>query len=442
MDPDDEEKQERAEEEFRTLRSIRRTLRKQGRLAFQNAQHKILQENITQDELERRRTDAKAAGQMQQMLLDAAEAARDRANALEEQDPEDEDEEIEDQYEADDLQDVRDRLETSTKNDDGVTVQNFSLNDPNQHRTPDHAAIAAACKTLLEILIGQKDVVKEALPCRLCQLDETVPEADKERTRMPGKLNEHIGTNYHSPKSKYLRHFAKGSKNTCPYPDCGETGTGPQILSHCHMLLSQTDEHLKAAAKDGLFARDFDPRILAFSTTKTRVKEGKAQKVQEVDPDKVASAALIPPRNLSKTGNLQEAEKAKKGAIKNEPTLRLPTKQPVTETGWWHEHEDGVYGDVLDTLQAQQRWLMTQADNNLRALGVGQASEKGETRKQAHKGKRRTQGIVKLRERLAKMGWRWAEDEDNILQPYEDDEEGSEWEGIADDDIDANADGD
>jgi hypothetical protein len=445
-DEEDEELYQQAQTERRKLTSLRRSLQTQGRIALQKVEMELTEQSMTTGSFEERNAEAKRPERIQQMLLDAAAKAASRQNEEDPDEGEDEDDENHaDDYADDDLIDAR--LQADAAN--AISVGTMALDrDDRQGMPGEEASVAPACRVFLDILTGQEDVVKIATTCRLCEADETVSEEGQAKLYMPGKLNQHLGTNFHSPKSKWLRPF-KGGNLLCPYPDCGIRGTGPVLLLHIHSQISQSDDHLLAAAKDGLFARDFDPRTMYDSSTKTRVKDGKAQKVEQKDPEEpVPLSSVIQPRNLTKSGELSENSN-----VKPDPSaeiLRLPTTEPLTETGWWHEHEEGVYGDVADGLAEQRKWIMNKIDANLRDLGQGKASEKGESRTQAHKGKRRVAGLAKLRERLVKLNWQWAEDEENIQQAEEesdgdgdgdgdgagdgdDDDDGSEFEGFGDD---------
>lgn len=435
QDPDDDEKQEQAEEEYQKEVKLRRTLREQGRIAFQQMQLDITARNLTTEDLDRRRKDAKSAGEFQKMLLQAAKDARQTAEANVERDPEEEDADQEDTQQIEDLQDARNHLESDPAIGSGeITVQNFTISNASEVLHPDEVSIAAACKTFMEILMGQTDVVKEKRACKLCVEDPHTPSEKSEKLLQPGALAQHLGTAYHSPKNTWLRRFKK--KDKCPYPECfGTEGTGSDILAHVYRDVGQKDAHLLAAAKDGLFQRDFDP-IMKFETThKTRKKDGEIQLVEDEDPTDVPLSDMLQPRNVVRPDDADGEYQVDITAGKSkhdDPILRLPTKGPITETGWWHEHETGIHGDVADTMQAQARFILEQAENNLRALGKGQAGEKGETRtrKLAGKGDRRTEGIKKLRQRLVQLGWSWAEDADSVAQPTDDDEE--PWEGFSD----------
>lgn len=416
---------------------VRRTLQAQGRFAFQDVQLKLAKESITEAEFQNRRKDAKAAGKVQKMLLEAAADGRDKAMAM----LEDGEAEVND-YDVDDLQDAENRLDDNdeTSDEHEILVQSLSFEDtdPTPGTKPEVAAVAHACRTLMNVLVGQAESVKVEKPCHLCQLDPTVDQKMKDNVYMPAKLQVHQSWSFHSPKKAWLRRW-KGSKNKCPYPDCDTQGTPEQLLAHVLERKGQSDQHLLAAARDGMFARDFDPKATATGEVSVKaVGGGKYKMVAPEDPTEVDIAAMIPPRNLSKDGEFLDEPQAR-APVKNEPTLRLPTKTPLTQTAWWPEHETGIEGAVTDTLHAQQEFLMKLADKNLRDLGKGQANAKGETATRAShgKGKKRQEAIKHLRKRLVELGWRWGADTAN--QVDEEDEE-EEFQGFPDDD-DPDADG-
>jgi hypothetical protein len=122
--------------------------------------------------------------------------------------------------------------------------------------------------------------------------------------------------------------------------------------------------------------------------------------------------AIIPPANVNNDGVIAARMKL---SIVEQPVLQLPTNLPITLTAWWPEHPNGLYGRVADILQQQRKFRANILDNNLRALGHGQADEAGNTRSQAFEGKRRRNAIATLRKRLAeKLDWAWAEAVENV----------------------------
>ncbi len=108
--------------------------------------------------------------------------------------------------------------------------------------------------------------------------------------------------------------------------------------------------------------------------------------------------AMIPPANVNNDGVIAARKKL---SIVEQPVLRLPTNLPITQTA----RANGHYGRVADILQQQRKFIANILDNNLRALGHGQADEAGNTRSQAFEGKRRRNAIATLRKRLAEKAW-------------------------------------
>lgn len=149
--------------------------------------------------------------------------------------------------------------------------------------------------------------------------------------------------------------------------------------------------------------------------------------VEAADSIDVPLMAMIPPAKVNNDGIIAARKKL---SIVEQPALRLPTNLPITQTAWWPEHANGLYGCAAEILQQQRKFIANILDNNLRALGRGQRDEAGNTRSQAFEGTRRRNAIATLRKRLAeKLDWAWAEDVENVHQPDEDEEE---WENFSD----------
>lgn len=419
-DPDDEAKTKTAQDEKTKLHSFRRTLRTQGRIAFQDVELRLTEANITQTELAKRREEVKQGGHLQKMLLEAAAGvARKQKQQVGETDAADD----ADTYAADDLQDARDQQ------GDEVVVNNFSTETNADETVTTQPDVPAACATLMDVLVSQEDIDKSEKSCRLCQADDTVDSTKQAALYKPGQLNQHLGTDFHSPRKRFLRkHKAKA---VCPY-GCGKKFTGSKLLAHVWKDIEQSDQHLLAAAKDGLFARDFNPSANRISSAVTRVVDGEAKKIEAGDPNTVPLKAVVRAENIDRSsGNVMERSLV--GTHTEKPVLRLPTANPVSEGPWWHGHDDGIYGDVADTLQQQRTWIADQLDANLRRLGHGRADESGTTRQNPFQSERKTKGIATLRKRLQEeLSWAWAEDHDHVEQPDDDAEEGDNEEGDGD----------
>ena len=102
---------------------------------------------------------------------------------------------------------------------------------------------------------------------------------------------------------------------------------------------------------------------------------------------------MIPPANVNNDGVIAARKKL---SIVEQPVLRLPTDLHITQSAWWPEHPNGFYGRAADILQQQRKFIANILDNNLRALGHGQADEAGNTRSQAFEGTRRRNAIATL----------------------------------------------
>ena len=150
-------------------------------------------------------------------------------------------------------------------------------------------------------------------------------------------------------------------------------GTGNAILKHVHKSVTQSDEHLLNAAKAGLFARDFDPRTQTQGNMAVRKKDGKVQRFDVLDPDDVDITALVHPRNLTKSGEIDQGF----GGDKDDSTFLLPTLKPTRETGYWKAHEEGVYGNLEDLAQRQREWLVDAMAQNLADKSKGQPAAQG-----------------------------------------------------------------
>lgn len=412
------------------MRNYRRALRTQARIALQELEQHLTDSSLTQTELEKRRKEVKAGGALQKKLINAADGLKEKVQ--EQQDEDVDPAQDADDYENDDLRDARDR--DNENQDDSVNVNNFSIQsredatEPGPDTQPD---VPAACETLMNVLVGQEDIEKPDLPCRLCEADETVPDNKKSKTYKPGALSQHQGTGFHTPKSRFLRKHKE--KKPCPY-GCGKKVTGTELLQHVWKDVKQSDEHLLAAAKDGLFARDFDPAESRQSHVMTRMVGGKATQLEAGDPDTVPSNVVVRERNIEPvSGNINPREVA--AGSKEKPVLRLPTAQPLTDSSWWKQHEEGLYGVAADTLQKQRTWIAEQLDSNLRALNYGRADESGTTRTISRQNARKIKGLATLRKRLREeLKWTWAEDVDNNELPEDDEAEGEERQGQEDED--------
>lgn len=183
----------------------------------------------------------------------------------------------------------------------------------------------------------------------------------KQQLYHPNELKQHLDTEYHPAKSKFLReHKVQGP---CPF-GCGKQFAGNDLLIHFRDTAKQSDEHILAIARAGLFAPEFLPledRLPA--TTEHAV---------------VPIEAVLPAGNIDRRGNV--TPRSTPTYDSGLPVLRLPTTDPITQTAWWKEHEEGLYGHDADIQQAQRRYMMDVIDNNLRTLTQGQASAANRTR--------------------------------------------------------------
>jgi len=387
---------------------------------FDSSAPSTINGSLTQEELIERNREFVKPGAVQQMLLGAAKASRASGETREAVDEADDG-----GYEMADLQDGREREDA--EQEIGVDSAALEVNFNNDDDNDSTAAIAAASRMLPEVLTGAVTVEKHEVPCSLCETDNTVPDAKKTQTYSPGKLNQHLGTGYHSPKSKFLRQYK--DKQKCPF-GCGEEFIGENLLTHVHTMVGQSDDHLLAAARAGLFARDFGIGEGRVARTQTRIVAGQAQTSELPDAADVPLSALLPSGNIDVSGTVSARPLQR---VADHPTLRLPTKARVTQTAWWKEHKTGLYGHVADTLQAQRRFIANMLDSNLRGLGFGQSDETGNTRMKSMESERRRNTIAVLRKRLVEeLGWAWAEDSDSVAQPEDGDDGEEEFEGFSD----------
>lgn len=482
--PDDVHAEAALEKAMVELRNIRRTLKAQGVLGFQRYQLEQTASNMTFDEIERRSKQAKQPGQLQKVLMAAANEGRKNAEKSGKQlrtaadqaraDVDGVEESLEDDYDPQDLADARKNASKATTagdldEDDAsiVAVSGFDVRGrvDAEDLVPlaEDAAVDAAGETLMDYLINDGGKFTGLLTCRLCEEDETVPEngvgedaaeaaedeiveagpstttttsKGKGKKKVPtsseprgnyktklwkaGKLKQHLGQEFHSPKAQFCRKY-KASHNKCPFEEsCTFVGTGSALLQHIFEKTSQTDAHLLAAARAGLFARDFDPKLVRASMVKTASKQADGKVAYNVasDPTDVPVDDLVHPRNLTAHGELEitKASKAKSKAV-----FRLPTNDRLTDTSLWLGHEEGVYGAMADVLQQQRKYIADSVDGALRQHGV-KADETGGTTARKFHGTARVKGIAHLRKRLEDLNFAWAEGIDDA-GPAEDDED-------------------
>ncbi|EGP86319.1 uncharacterized protein MYCGRDRAFT_109711 [Zymoseptoria tritici IPO323] len=233
-----------------------------------------------------------------------------------------------------------------------------------------------------------------------------------------GKLKQHLGQEFHTPRNKFLRMY-RDSNTKCPFEEsCEYVGTGSALLKHAHEKVTQSDEHLLGAARAGLFSREFDPKLERTSAVKTTKKKdtGDIGYVAPVDPESVPDSDLIHPRNLTATGDLEVTETSKD---KSKAILRLPTNDKLTHTALWKQHEEGIHGAVADILQQQRAFIAGAADAALRQHNV-MPDETGGTSGKAYVSKSRLRTIAVLRQRLEDLNFQWADSIDDAVNAADD----------------------
>lgn len=237
-DPENEAKQLAA---YQAGRSLQRTLRTQARYAFQQVEADLTKKLLTQDDLEQCRHEMTQPEKIQQMLLMAAKDAIVAPTAV---DAETIAEGFENSFDLQDLQDIHDRPE-----DEGTVIVDSmtTAEDPPNMVKDGENAIAG----MTAALVGAVEIDFTPMPCIHCQDDETIPKSKQDQRYLPGELNQHTVTAYHSPRSIFLRRYKH--QGLCPY-GCGKQFAGKALLQQVLTQTGQSDEHLLAAARAGVFA--------------------------------------------------------------------------------------------------------------------------------------------------------------------------------------------
>lgn len=429
---------ENSDERIRELRSdlskTERTLKQQAAIAFQRLELDLVKQNMTAEELNARKRDAKAMGEFEQKLKDAADAARTEA--------EQQADEVDPGIEPDDLRDVRDgngaqpmaegeqenvlaEAQLTPIQVNGMSADRGTESHGAADPSVEKKAIAAAGKLCLELLVGQESTDRSAkFNCMSCMADETVPEELPEdlppksrNTQYQNKLynrsdlQKHLAGDFHSPKMKWFRkHVPHDQPINCPYDpefnDCKINAKPKDILNHVLRGTTQSDEHLLLAAADGIFFRDFDAtedREKGSVQGKGKRGEGLAFKAYG-DPDEFEVEAFVPPGNITDEGVVEEDD----SVTPYKKPIRLPPNAELLSSTLYHEHPEGIHGRVADVLQAQRGFLARRAEDILRQHETEQ-NQKGETKQKATsgKGKRKVAGLAKLRDRLTKLNFDW-----------------------------------
>ncbi len=244
-DPEDEIKQLAP---YQTGRSLHGLYWTQAHYAFQQVETDLTKKSLTQDDLKQCRHEMMQPGKIQQMLLVAAKDAIVASTAV---DAETIAEGFENSYDLQDRQDVRDRPE-----DEGTVIvdsMTAAEDPPNMAKDGEDAiaAMAAACRMLMEVLVGAVEIDFTPMPCIQCQDDENVPKSKQDQRYLPGEHSQHTATAYHSPRSRFLRRFKH--KGLCPY-GCGKQFAGKALRQHVLAQTGQSEDHLLAAARAEVFA--------------------------------------------------------------------------------------------------------------------------------------------------------------------------------------------
>lgn len=280
------------EDARKIMSSLHRSLMTRAQIALHRIDMENTKKNMTREELEERRKEVRTPGKLQSMLLAAAKEANPDGPVLELE-----------LHEETDFADAREVGEAQIGDGDNDQVleverQNLNLNVAKDTKLSDSPnEILAASRMLLEVLLSAERPDHELRPCRECQDDVTVVGKQKEKTYLPGKLRQHLATDYHSMKSRWFRKHP-GNNIECPYGCGARFSSAKRVLEHALSMKSQSDEHLLAAAKDGLFEPIFEGSKAARSSAMvTRV--GYGQISQEIaDPTVVSLADMIPPATV------------------------------------------------------------------------------------------------------------------------------------------------